>query len=456
MTPGDAYTSDATAQISTVAELAALLRRLRRRHARQWRDRQLSLRELATKTGWSHGIIGAYLAGEVLPPPDRFDVLIRLLGATAGELGVLATVRDRVEDERRLTADPARRAGVIPRQLPAEPFGFVGRTGPLAQLDQLVAGRHASRAVAISAISGLPGIGKSTLAVHWAHRVADQFPDGQLYLNLRGFDPVGTPMTVDEAIRCLLDALGVPAYRMPDTRDARSGLYRSLLADRQALVVLDNAATIAQVRPLLPGGRGCMAVVTSRDTLSGLVAVEGAQAVNLDLLTADEARQLLVHRLGPARVAAEPAAADQVIRYSARLPLALGILAARAATRPRLPLASLADELRREGGGLDALAGGDPTSDVRAVLGWSYHGLSAAASRLFQLLGRHHGPDIGAAAAASLAGVPAHGVHPLLDELTRSSMIIERSPGRYVLHDLLRAYATDCAPATENDTRSTG
>src|SRR2546421_10083190 len=200
--------------------------------------------------------------------------------------------------------------------------------------------------VVISAIGGTAGIGKTALAVYWAHRVADRFPDGQLFVNLRGFEPGGTAMDPAEAVRRFLDALGVEPQRIPADPDAQAALYRSELAGRRMLVVLDNARDTPQVRPLLPGAPTCLVLVTSRHELSGLVAADGAHPVTLDLLTSDEAHQLLARRLDPDRLAAEPGAVAEIIAACAGLPLALAIVAARAATHRRLPLHTLARELR--------------------------------------------------------------------------------------------------------------
>ncbi len=192
----------------------------------------------------------------------------------------------------------------------------------------------------ISAIGGTAGVGKTALALRWAHQVADRFPDGQLYVNLRGFDPALPPMSAAEAIRLVLDALGVPAERVPASLDAQAGLYRSVLAGKKMLIVADNAADAGQVRPLLPGSPGCLVIATSRSTLAGLVAVDGAIPLMLDVLTSAEAHDLLARIIGDARVAAEPEAAGRLIEVCGHLPLALAITAARAATRPRLPLAA--------------------------------------------------------------------------------------------------------------------
>jgi DNA-binding SARP family transcriptional activator len=346
---------------------------------------------------------------------------------------------------------PAIRAGTgsAPAQLPADLATFTGRAAEVAYLlDRYAQGRDA---VVICAIDGMAGVGKTALAVYVAHRVADRFPDGQLYVNLRGFDPSGQAVTPGEAVRRFLDALGVPTERIPVDVDAQAALYRSTLAGRRMLVVLDNARDSAQVRPLLPAAPGCLVLVTSRNQLTGLVAADGAHPINLDVLSVGEARELLARRLGEQRIAAEPDAVEQIVARCARLPLALALVAARAAARPRAALHMLAGELTDARQRWQALTGDDPHTDVRAVFSWSYRALSPAAARLFRLLGLHPGPDIGAPAAASLAGITPDAVRPLLAELTRASLLAEPTPGRFTFHDLLRAYATQLAHTVETD-----
>ena len=335
---------------------------------------------------------------------------------------------------------------VVPRQLPADTDAFTGRDAALKTLNRLLDAQHQAtpRAVAISVIAGTAGIGKTALAVHWAHRVADRFPDGHLYVNLRGFDPSGSPTAPAEAVRGFLDALGVPPQAVPASLEAQTGLYRSLLAGRRMLVVLDNARDAGQVAPLLPGAPGCLVLVTSRHQLPGLVAA-GAHPVALDLLSRHEAVQLLTRRLGHHRVAAEPDATEELVTRCVGLPLALAIVAARAATHPQLPLAALSGQLGEARDGLDGFDGGDIATNARAVLSWSYRSLGPPAARLFRLLGLHPGPDLSAAAAASLAGQPVAQVRPLLAELARAHLVAEQAPDRYAFHDLLRAYAGELA-----------
>jgi DNA-binding SARP family transcriptional activator/tetratricopeptide (TPR) repeat protein len=345
---------------------------------------------------------------------------------------------------------PAAAAWPVPAQLPAAPSGFVGRAGELRRLDAAATrGDAGPAAVVISAVSGAAGVGKTALALHWAHRMAGRFPDGRLYVDLRGFDPGGRVVDPGDALRGFLAALGAPADSVPADFDAQAALYRSLLAGRRVLVVLDNARDAAQVRPLLPGTPGCLVVVTSRDQLTPLVAA-GAQPIRLDVLSAAEANELLARRLGAERVAAEPGAADQITVACARLPLALGIAAARA-QQTGFPLAVLAGDLDDAAGRLDLLDTGDPAGQITAVFSWSYAALTAPAARLFRLLGLHPGPDVSVAAAASLAGHPVRPTRRLLTELTRASLLTEHRPGRFAGHDLLRLYARDLTRRRDTD-----
>ena len=440
----DDYVTDAfvagAAAVQTPAELAALLRALRRRHARR-HDSELTYRAMASRIGCSQTAIAEYFTAKTIPPTNRFDALVGLLGATRAELGALATARDRVDEHRRNGHHPGPQRRDVPRQLPTALRHFSGRDSELAELDRLLGRAPAAETVLVAVISGTAGIGKTTLAVCWAHRVADRFPDGQLYVNLRGFDANDAVMDPAEAVRWFLDALGVPPDRIPADLDALAALYRSQLAGRRMLLVLDNARDSAQVRPLLPGTPGCLVLVTSRSQLTSLIAADGASPLTLDLLTGEEARLLLSRRLGTDRVAAEPVAVTEIIARCARLPLALALIAARAVVRPAVELCLMADELSDAEQRWQTLTNDDPAVDVRTVLSWSYLALTPAAARLFRLLGLHPGQDTDALAAASLAGLAADAARPLLAELTQASMLAEHAPGRFTSHDLLRAYA---------------
>jgi len=341
---------------------------------------------------------------------------------------------------------------VVPRQLPTAPSHFAGRTAELQALTKLVnGGRDAGGTVMISAISGTAGVGKSTLAVYWGHQVAGEFPDGQLYVNLRGFGPSGPPVTSAEAIKGFLAAYQVPSAAIPAGLDTLAGLYRSMLAGTRTLIVLDNARDVDQVRPLLPASPGCLVLVTSRNQLAGLVANEGARLVTLDVLPESEAHELLVSRLGPSRVRAEHDAVTEVARLCAGLPLALGIAATHAAARPGFALTALAAGLRDGQGRLDALDTGDATGSLREVFSWSHQQLSHSAGRLFRLMSVHPGPDMSVQAAASIAGIAVPDAQRALGELSSASLVAERSPGRYSYHDLLRTYAAEQATDCDGD-----
>src|ERR1035438_2515234 len=342
-------------------------------------------------------------------------------------------------------------SGPAPRQLPTAVAQFAGRTAELATLDRWLeqpAGDRAGGGVVISAIGGMAGVGKTALALRWAHQVAGRFPDGQLYVNLQGYGPSGQPVAAAEVVRRFLGALGVAPEHIPADSDEQVGLYRSLLASRRMLIVADNARDAAQVRPLLPGAPGCLVLVTTRSPLTGLAAADGACVLTLDVPTETEAAELLSARIGADRAAAEPEAVADLVRLCARLPLALAIVAARAAASG-WPLAALAAELADARGRLGALTVNDAAADVQAVFSWSYSQLSAEAARTFRLLGIHPGPDISGRAAASLAGLPPRQARTALRELAGVCLITERAPGRHALHDLLRAYAADQARACE-------
>ena len=324
---GEGFVSDA-ATVSSAEDLASILRRLRRRQARARKARVATYRDLATRTGWSHGIIGAYLTGKILPPVDKLDELARQLDATPAELGALATARDRV-DERR----PA------PRQLPMDVPAFTGRAVPLAVLDT----QPGRGPAVISSVDGAAGVGKTALAVHWAHRAAARFPDGQLYADLRGSGR--RPLPPGEVLRGFLTALGAPVSQLSAGLDVQAGLYRSLLAQRRVMVLLDDACDVGQVRPLLPGTSGGLALVTSRRRLNSLVALENARLIVLDRLDEAQSRHLLAARLGARRLAADPAGAAAIVAACAGLPKDLAHAAVTAAAHPELSLSTVAGQL---------------------------------------------------------------------------------------------------------------
>ncbi|WP_228122320.1 ATP-binding protein [Saccharothrix syringae] len=364
---------------------------------------------------------------------------------------------------------------IVPRQLPATAPWFTGRADVLAALDRIVegsasvgiddasdGGRHASSGlmhgippvvsaedsrgatVVISAIGGAGGAGKTWLALRWANQRLDRFPDGQLFVDLHGFSPTSPPTTPEAAVRGFLDALGVDPSRIPPDLEGQAALYRSLVVNKRMLIVLDNAASVEQVTPLLPGGASCTVLVTSRKTLNGLITRHGARHVSLGMLTDGEARELLESRLGAARLASEPQAVAELLKWCRGFPLALGILAGRAHAHPALPLVALTGELRELG--VEALDNDDdPAVSLPAVLAASYRALTAAQQQVFSLVGVAPGPDIGLLAAASLTGLPPVRAQRVLRTLQEASLLTQDGRGRYTMHDLIRAYATTVA-----------
>ncbi|MCO1576884.1 tetratricopeptide repeat protein [Crossiella sp. SN42] len=331
-----------------------------------------------------------------------------------------------------------------PAQLPAPPSLFTGRDTELAHLDQVLT---PGSTVAVSAVGGIGGVGKTALVLHWAHANLAAFPDGQLHVNLRGFDPTAPPMPPAVALRGFLDALGVPAAAVPVDEHAQAALYRSLVAGRRLLIVLDNARDADHVRPLLPGSPACTVVITSRHRLDGLLATHGVRTLPMDALTEPDAEHLLARYLGADRVAAEPQAVADLLARCARLPLALGIVAARAATHPGFPLSAVAEELREDR--LDALDSGELTTSLRAVFATTYQVLSPGAVALAGLLALAPGPDLGLPAAAVLAEVTEPAARALFRELAAVHLVQEHLPGRYRMHDLVRRYAAEHAGDTD-------
>lgn len=407
---------------------------------------------------WAQLMLGLYRSGR---QADALEVYQRLYDRLDEELGIQPAPPLRELHRRVLTNDPSLDAEpttgaptatpVAPHQLPTDIADFIGRDAYVRQLDRLldVAGTSGGAGMPIIVITGAGGVGKTTLAVHWAHRVADRFPDGQLYLDLRGYGP-DPPLSALGSLTKLLRALGVAPDQIPQELDEAAATYRSLLAQRRMLVVVDNAGEVGQVRPLLPGSSGCLVVITSRDSLHGLIAAESAQPIILDLLSLVEARQFLAARVGKKRENAERDAVDAIVAACDRLPLALAIAAARAAVTPGLSLARLATELADVRRRLDVLGTGEPTTDIRAVLSWSYRGISAEAQRAFRLLGIHPGPDISLPAAASLTGSELPVMRRLANELTRARLIASHAPDRLAIHDLLRAFAIELNEAHDD------
>lgn len=472
--------------VGPIAEFCTALRQLR---ADSGHDPRMLARQLSI----SRAQLYAILNGEIKRPPDWARFVGPLVEACTGGDGravaewrrrhtVLVEVCEELNRQRRRAAPatvpgqgkPAepianarptegaagRREGPVPRQLPAHTPYFVGRANELRALDGWLEEEsaappwngRAAGTVPILAIVGTAGIGKTTLALHWAHRVADRFPDGQIYVNLRGFDPSRPPMEPADALRGLLAALGVEPVKIPADVDSQCALYRSLLARRRLFVFLDNARDSQQVRPLLPGSESCLAVVTSRNQLGSLIAQEGAHRLGLDLLGPGEARELLTRHLGRDRVAREPDAVDELAGLSARLPLALSVVAARAAAAPTFSLTRFADDLRDVRDRLEALDAGELTANVRAALSWSYDQLEPAAARVFRLLGLHPGPDISLPAIASLAGLDRKQTRSAVAALVQACLVTEHRPDRFAFHDLLRAYAAEQADSCDTRT----
>jgi transcriptional regulator with XRE-family HTH domain len=446
----------------TLDDLAALLRDLRRRHARSRRDSSLTYRELAAKSGFSVTAIAEYFSARTLPPTDRLDALLELLGATPDEHRALATARDRIEDAvRRARGRQARgrqaAAGpespgsfcgppqCVPRQLPAAPVMFTGRVRELACLDRISARSGTDGPPVISAIGGMGGIGKTWLALQWAHNHLDRFPDGQLYVNMRGFDPLAQPVTSADLVRGFLEALGVAPAEIPATLEARAALYRSLTAGKRMLVMLDDARDTAQVAPLLPGAALGTVLITSRRRLTGLITTHGARSMTLDVLSQADAPLLLARHLGAARLAGEPDATATVLDCCAGLPLALSIIATHATTAPDMPLSDLAAELSDAGRRLDALDAGEPAADLRAVLAASSHALRPAAARAFGLLGIAPGTTIALEAASTMLALPLAATRTLMRELDNAHLVQACGPGRYRMHDLVKLHAAEHA-----------
>jgi tetratricopeptide (TPR) repeat protein/DNA-binding XRE family transcriptional regulator len=440
---------------------------------REHRERLLlSQEELAARSGLSSRAVRYLEDGQVRRPrsmsvrlladaldlagPARaeFELAAMGRGLEAGPVASSTAGQEGGPSEAGTTVPGAVRASFSsppPALLPMTVPAFVGRQGELASLDLLLAEGEAGP-VAICAVSGTAGVGKTALAVHWAHRMRAWFPDGQLYLNLRGFDPAAPPVQPGEAIRVFLDALAVPAHRIPVGPAEQVGLYRSLVADRRILVVLDNARDSEQVRPLLPGGDAARVVITSRNRLLGLVAAEGAHPLPLGTMDAGQANELLRRRLGSGRVDREPEAAAEIVARCGGLPLALALVAARVAAYPRFTLQELALELQDRVTPLDSMTTGqDQATDLRQVFSRSYAMLSAQGQAMFRMLGLHPGPHTAAATAASMANRSPEETRRILVELYDAGLATEIAPGIYTLHDLLHAYARELSDREDSE-----
>jgi DNA-binding SARP family transcriptional activator/tetratricopeptide (TPR) repeat protein/DNA-binding XRE family transcriptional regulator len=392
------------------------------------------------------------------PAHARLMQVLAASGRQAAALAVFEEIRQRLDGELGIEPGSELRAAQrqvlrqdfaapepparVPAQLPADVAGFRGRTAQLAELDALREGGGTGARIAV--LSGTGGVGKTALAVHWAQRSLGEFPDGQLYLDLHGYGTV-RPVEPGDALSGFLRALGVDGADIPAEQEERAAKFRTALTGRRMVLLLDNAGSVGQVRPLLPGSASCLVLVTSRDALPGLVARHGARRVLVDLLTETEALDLLRTLLG-ARVDDEPDAAEALIGYSARLPLALRLIAELALSRPGERLAALAEELADERRRLDLLdGGGDPLTAVRAVFSWSYRHLTADAARVFRLCGLHPGRDLTPAAIAALAGVAVPEAERLIATLVRAHLAQETGDDRVQQHDLLRVYAAELA-----------
>jgi tetratricopeptide (TPR) repeat protein/transcriptional regulator with XRE-family HTH domain len=418
----------------SATDLAGELRRLLR-EAEAREEKPISRAGLAKRIGVSQSSLYAYLNGTTLIPVDALSALLRALGTDLSRAQRLRQDRERLS-ERAAPPEPV---------LPLDVSSFTARAEHLALLDQLRSqGRKTSTPV-IAVISGTGGIGKTTLAVRWAHQRLARFPDGCLYLDLRGFHPE-SPLDPSEALAALLRRLGVPGSSVPIGLEERRERYQQMLAGKRMLILLDNAFCADQVRPLLPPGTSsCFVLITSRDRLSGLVVGHGTLPVPVDALSDADAAALLAARLGADRVDAEPEAVARILVACAGLPLALSIVAARAQTNPSLTLEALAADLRDAGSRLEALDEGDPTTSVGAVLSWSLAALTAEQARLFALLGTAPGTHVSLPAAASLIGLPPAETKSVLHELERVSLVNRDAAGRYRMHDLVRQFGADTA-----------
>ena len=429
---------DADVEAGALTGLVAELRVLTRQHP---------LRERF----WAQLMLVLYRSEQQAEALAAYRAVSAVLGE---ELGIdpgpaLRDLHDRV-----LRSDPdlaGPRPTAAPRQLPSGTTHFVGRSQELDLLGGLLdSAEAAGGSVIVSAVNGTGGVGKTTLALHWANRMKDRFPDGQLYVNLRGFDPRREPLAAADALRGFLGAFVTDPKGIPDDRDAQEALYRSLLSTKRVLVVLDNARDAEQVRPLLPGSPTCFTVITSRNRLEGLVVTDDASLLALDVLDDVDSRSLLARRIGSAKPAAEPEAVDRIVALCGGLPLALAIVAARVVANPTSSLATIADELSSERGRLDFLDTGDLATSVRGVFSWSYKHLSEPTARVFRLLALHPGANFAVAAVASTAAISEAAAREALLELVRTNLLLGSGSDRFQYYDLLRVYAAELVNEVED------
>jgi DNA-binding SARP family transcriptional activator len=398
---------------------------------------------------WAHLMIALYRSDQQAAALGAYQQVSRLL---ADELGIDPGLLLRDLHQSILRSEPVlgtRRDAVVPRQLPADLARFTGRTDDLARLDALLPTGTVGQAVVISAIAGSAGVGKTALAVHWAHRVRDRFPDGQLAVNLRGYDRE-EPLTPHDALGQLLRGLGHSKHEIPVETEQRIGVYRSLLADRRVLVLLDNARTAEQVRPLLPAGDRSVVVITSRSDLRGLVALNDAKVLKLGVLPLDQAVQLLENVIGVDRTRAEPEATAELARLCACLPLALRIAASLLVGEPQLRVRELVNQLSTEDRLATLEVDDDRQAAVSAAFDLSYTALTPEQQRMFRVLGLAPRADFTPMSAGALLGVPSSQALKLLRALARAHLVEEQAPQRFSQHDLLRLHAGERALAEES------
>lgn len=416
-----------------VIEFGPELRRLRAK-------RHMGLRELAREVHYSPGYVSK-MEKSLVPPTREFVEACDRVLEPHPPLIETTMVTARQAAQFQLTR---------PAQLPAAVTDFIGRSDVLGTLDAALTTPAEAGSAPIAVIEGAPGMGKTSLALRWAHANANRYPDGALFANLRGFAPRGVRLHPGDVLEDWLRTLGVPAERIPTEVESRSALFRSLLANKRLLIVLDNVATAHQVMPLLPSSAHCAVLVTSRMNLTQLLSSTGAGRIMLTEFPPEHALDLLCNVIGADRVAAEREAAETIAARCGHLPLALGIVARYIDAHPHDSLADLTAQLeaqsaQRVGFDLDMFAAADDTVTIRAAFCWSYQALSSEAQGMFTLLGVHAGTELSVEAAAALAAQPIDTTRALVDQLTAGHLLENIGPGRYRLHDLLRAYAADKA-----------